>query len=156
MLNDETTRFLEGGCSLVVGMVTADGHPYATRAWGLEVVAAGRSVRMLIDAEEAADAARLAPGAALAVTAADVRTLYSVQLKGEAVSVEPLADHDRARAERFMDEFFGAIAAVDHMERAVVGRMVPAALAACTFRVTEAFDQTPGPGAGARLSPTRT
>ena len=51
----------------------------------------------------------------------------------------------------YCDAFFGDIVDTDGIDRAVVERMTPLGYVACTVAVEQLFDQTPGPGAGARL-----
>src|SRR5687768_7406530 len=82
---------------------------------------------------------------AVAVTGAEVRTLVSVQVKGTAVSLEPVTDDDLRRSAAFCDDFFGAVEAADNVSRALMERLVPADLWACTVEIAEAYDQTPGP-----------
>jgi hypothetical protein len=149
---DEPTRaFLEAGSALIIGTVDAGGQPHAGRGWGLDVVA-GMQMRLLLDASDAGTLAHAAAGGAIAVTAADVRTLRSVQLKGHAVGVEDATDEDRARSERYCEAFFTDILETDGTPRALTARMVPPDVVACTIEVDELYDQTPGPGAGAPLA----
>jgi hypothetical protein len=78
--------------------------------------------------------------------------LRSIQLKGTVTAVEPVTDEDHARAARFADEFFTAIHETDGTEVALVERMQPYDYVACTIVVDDLYDQTPGPGAGGRLT----
>lgn len=147
-LDDDLVPFLESGCALVIGSVSADGAPFAARGWGLDVLdpAAGR-IRLLV---AAADLPSLGP--AIAVTGASVRTLRSVQLKGTVEVVEERADAaDEERSARYRDDFFGTVADADGTPRATLDRLQPGALAALRIAVDELYDQTPGPGAGAAL-----
>jgi hypothetical protein len=59
-------------------------------------------------------------------------------------------DHERVAA--YCDEFFADIAATDGVPRELLERMVPPTFIACTVRVRESFNQSPGPGAGAPLA----
>jgi adenylate cyclase len=151
MFDTETTTFLQTGRSLIVATVGAHGAPHASRAWALTVLPDRRSVRLLVSADDATVAAHLRAGGRMAVTAADVRTLRSVQLKGHATPVEPATDDDRAVAERYIDRFFSEITDTDGTPRHLLDRFAPVDVAACVLHVEEAFDQTPGPDAGARL-----
>ena len=153
MLDASLTEFLEGGCSLIVATVTDDGAPHATRGWGLDVLDP-RTARILLPSHDTIALEGLAGGGPVAITAADVTTLRSVQLKGRATAVEPATDEDRVRAARHNDAFFADVTATDGTPRALLDRLLPAAYAACVLEVAEVYDQTPGPGAGAPVGGT--
>jgi hypothetical protein len=154
LLDDDVREFLEGGSSTIVGFVTADGVPFATRGWGSQIVGPAE-LRVLVGAGPLVAGGRgpiLAEPFAIAVTGADVRTLHSVQAKGVVVALEPPTAEDLERSARFCDEFFTAVRETDGIERERMDRLVPDDLLACTVEVDELYDQTPGPGAGARLA----
>jgi hypothetical protein len=151
VLDHETAALLTGGGALIVGAVDPRGLPYALRGWGLDVLEHDPlRVRILLDAHEHEAIDCLAPSRPVAVTAADVRTLRSVQLKGRSHGVDAAGPHDAARVDRYVDMFFGDIVATDGTPRAVLERILPdtAALVALTVAVDDHFDQTPGPSAG--------
>ncbi|MBA2279996.1 MAG: hypothetical protein M3527_00750 [Actinomycetota bacterium] len=155
MLDDDTRALLEAGSSTIVGLVDRAGEPFATRGWG-SVVLDGEPLRLrVLVGAGAFAAAGYHPGAearfAVAVTGAEVRTLVSVQVKGTAVALDEADDDDRRRTASFCEDFFGAVKATDNIDRALMERLVPADLWACTIEVDEVFDQTPGPRAGSRL-----
>jgi hypothetical protein len=153
VLAPETVTFLEGGCALIVGTASTSGEPHATRGWGASVVATDPlEIRLLIDADDAVAIECLSTTGAVAFTGADVPTLHSIQFKGTVSSVEPADDEDRARAGRFCDAFFGDVVAVDGTARMLLDRIVPRDFVACTVAITELYDQTPGPAAGASLA----
>lgn len=153
MFDPETSAFLESGCALVVGTVHADGEPHAGRAWGLDLVGPGATptMRLLLDADDTTTIELAAGGGAIAITATSVRTLSSVQLKGRSLGLASAAPDDAARARRYMDLFFADITATDGTRAELLERFEPTAFVACAIEVHERFDQTPGPGAGARI-----
>lgn len=157
VFDDETTAFLESGCALIVGTVAADGEPHAGRAWGLDVTRAGDEpqVRLLLDVDDARTVEHAAAGGAIAITATSVRTLRSVQLKGRTLGLEVASQEDGERAQRYIHEFFTDIWETDGTAAALTDRFVPIGFVACTVEVHERFDQTPGPGAGARVESSR-
>jgi hypothetical protein len=158
VFDDELKAFLESGCATIVGLVTRNGDPFATRGWGSEIDAARATVRVLVGAGALAAAGR-ATGEepfAIALTGGHIVTLRSVQAKGTAVRVEPPTDADLARSARFCDEFFEAVHVTDGTDRALLERLLPADLLAVTVEVDELYDQTPGPRAGAPLGGGRT
>ncbi len=154
MLADDTAALLEAGSALIVGTVAPDGEPHALRGWGADVLSRDPCrVRVLIDAHEERARADLAAGRPVAVTAADVASLWSVQVKGTSTGVETTADGDEARVRRYADSFFADIERTDGTPRAVLERMVPDAVVAFGLEVTDVFDQTPGPDAGRAVAP---
>lgn len=155
MLDEATTAFLHSGCSLIVGGLTPDGEPFATRGWGVRCDGDDR-VRVVVGA---ADLGRLAvdagPSRRIAVTGADVPTLRSVQLKGEVEGVDAAAAADLAQHRSFCDQFFADVHRTDGTARHLMERLVPADLVVLVVRVTQLFDQTPGPRAGRPLAAGR-
>ena len=155
MLSDDDQAFLEGGCALIIGTVAPDGAPQASRGWGLDVLGGG-SVRLLLDADDEQTIANVAETGSIAITAADVRTLHSVQLKGSVLATRAAAPAEVTRARRYTDDFFLDIHETDGTTYEVLERMVPSRFVTCDCRVDDWFDQTPGPGAGApvdRIAP---
>ena len=151
MIGPDLQALLEGGCALIVGTVGPDGAPHASRGWAADVTAPD-AVRVVLDGDDPILAAHLAGGARLAVTATDVPTLRSAQLKGRADEVAPVVDEvDLARIRRYCDAFARDILATDGTPTALVARLTPAHFVACRLAVEEVFDQTPGPAAGAPL-----
>lgn len=155
MFDAETVTFLESGCSLILGLVGATGEPVAGRGWGLTVLdaSAGR-LRLLVDADDDVATGLLVDSGRIAVTATDVRTMRSMQMKGRVVTAEVADDADLARAATYRDAFFGAIVETEGTPRTLVERITPAAFAVRVIDVDEVFDQTPGPRAGTSLEAT--
>lgn len=156
MVDPETVTLLQGGSALIVGAVAVDGAPYAARGWGLDVVGeAPCRVRLLVDAADDRLVELLGRGRPVAVTAADVVSLRSVQLKGTSQGVEPSDDPaDRDRLGRYVDAFYADIEATDGTSRAVLDRLTPDDVLAVGIEVADVFDQTPGPGAGRAVGST--
>jgi hypothetical protein len=160
MLNPEIQAHLEAGSAAVVGLVGLDDRPYATRGWGMDVIDADAGVVRLL--MRAVDLVPLGygpgdrPGVPVAVTASDVPTLFSIQLKGRLEAVEAAIDGDGARVDRYCDAFIDDVVGADRIRRQLMELWRPTgAMLACTIQVEELFAQTPGPDAGARL-PSRT
>lgn len=149
-------ELIAGGCALVVGLVTPDDDPYATRGWGLTPVPGSPGQFRLIFSSD--DSFAMPDGReehAIAVNVGDPRTTRSVQLKGRSGPPEPADSRDRAAYASYCDLFFTAVSDADGRPRHLLDRMRPPKVVACNFVVDEVFDQTPGPGAGARLSGSR-
>jgi hypothetical protein len=144
-----TAAFLEAGSALIVGTVDAAGAPHASRGWGMTVVHAETGqVRLLMDADDAQSATNLAETGAIAITAGDVRTLRSIQLKGQARDRAPATVRDRRWSDHFCELFFTAVHESDGVPRVFLERLRPLELVAWTVHVDELYDQTPGPRAG--------
>ena len=107
-------------------------------------------VRVLLDGSDLATVAHAAAGGPIAITAASVRTLESVQLKGRALEIEPAGEDDLVRADRYCGEMFTDIHETDFTPLELLVQLRPPSFVACTVLVDEAFDQTPGPQAGER------
>lgn len=139
--------FAADGRALIVGCVDDVGAPVATRGWGLRD--GGDHVVVFVDADDRPAMTCLAAGRRVAVTGADVRTFQSLQIKGVVDGVGPIDDDDRAEIERYIRLFLEAVVEVDGVSPTLVERVRPSTYVACRFKVLDAFDQTPGPGAGA-------
>lgn len=156
MLTDEARDLLEGGCALIIGLTRPDGAPYATRGWGLDVDGSETGARILVRELDLAPLGLQvgdAPDMPIAVTAADVRTLSSVQVKGTLYEVTPSLDLDVSRKDRYCDGFIEAIVDVDGIAQEVAERWRPSeALVRCWITFEELFVQTPGPSAGSSVA----
>jgi hypothetical protein len=154
MLEPDVVDLLESGCALLVGLVTASRTPFATRGWGLEVLAGGTRARVLVDTDDL-DRLGYADGATssmVAVTGCSVLTLRSTQIKGAIDTIEPAGRDDMQRSARYCNAFFDDVAVVDSIPRHLMERMIPSTLVACEFDIVEVYDQTPGPNAGAPVA----
>jgi len=153
VLAPENISLLEGGCGVIVGTVCSDGAPHVSRGWGITVISVDPAeIRLLLDVDDTLAAANLAANGRVAVTGGDIRTLHSIQFKGEATSVEAATDDDRRRAARYADDFFGNVHTVDGTPLELLHGLEPPDFTACRVRIAELYDQSPGPGAGTRLS----
>jgi hypothetical protein len=154
-MDDATVAFIEGGKSIVIATLGDDGLPLGSRAWGAAVVARQPiELRLLVCPDDAPTMANLRPGVPVALTISDVRTLVSLQLKGEVLGMEAATDADEAFHRRFLEEFLGEIHEVDGESMDKLEQWSARPLAACHVAVHELYDQTPGPSAGNRLTGT--
>jgi hypothetical protein len=153
VLAPDNISLLEGGCGVIIGTVARDGAPHVSRGWGITVVSVDPpEVRLLLDADDTDATANLAANGRVAVTGGDIRTLHSIQFKGEATAVEAATDDDRRRAEQYAHDFFGNINEVDGTPLDLLDGLEPRDYAVCTVRISELYDQSPGPSAGTRLA----
>lgn len=149
VLSPELAHRMESGMTLLVGTVGPGGRPFASRGWGIRVTdPAGGRIRVLVDAADAVTLGHLADGGRIAVTSADVRTFFSLQMKGRATALEEPTADDLAAADRWADAFFGAVASTDGYPRDRLEAWRPRRVVAVAVHVDHLFDQTPGPSAG--------
>jgi hypothetical protein len=154
LVDDALVELVSRGSAHVVGLTGVAGEPFATRGWGAVIDPGGPSGRVMIAGEDVDDLEQLdSPtdrlvGTTIALTAGDVRTFRTVQLKGPILGFEPCTPDDLAAAELYRETYFDAVMDVDFFARAMLERMIPATLVTVRFDVTATFDQTPGPGAG--------
>lgn len=155
MLTEDAKALLQGGSGLIVALTKADGRPFATRAWGCDLDDSGEGGWLLVRAVDMASfglEAGESPDIPIAVTASDIRTLFSVQVKGTLVEVASAADRDVDRKDAYCDLFIDAVVETDGTPIEVVERWrATDGLVRCRIAFREAFIQTPGPGAGAAL-----
>lgn len=151
MRSSDIPTIVDGGASLVVATVSEDGEPRAARAWATTVVdPEALRVRIAMAADDDVAVGNLATGT-IALTAADVRTLRSVQLKGRVMAVEPATAADLQRVVEHSDRFFDAVHETDGNPLPLLRRLLPHRVVAVELSVDEAFDQSPGSGAGEAL-----
>jgi hypothetical protein len=148
----DPVQLFESACSLIVGTVDGEGFPEATRGWDVQLLAGGGRLRVVVSDDSGGTVRNLRGASArIAITATQVMTLESVQVKGRVVEVSSPSDDDLSRVERFCDRFFAAVAAADGVPIAHLRRMTPRRFATLVMTADEVFDQTPGPRAGTRL-----
>jgi hypothetical protein len=109
---------------------------------------------LLLDVEDDRSIEHIADGGAIAVTATNVILLRSMQMKGHATDLEVASARDVERAQRYIEDFFANVHETDATTWERFECMLPAGYVACTVEVHERYDQTPGPGAGARIEAT--
>jgi hypothetical protein len=148
---DEFEAMIAAGAGLVVATVCPDGSPRVCRAWSVVAVdrVAGR-LRASVTADDAVTVDNLTAGP-IALTAANVQTLRSLQVKGRAVAVDLPTEDDLVEAERQTDVFFASVSATDGIPIELLRRIRPRRIVMVELQVDERFDQTPGPSAGAPL-----
>jgi hypothetical protein len=151
VLDDHTAAFLEGDCSLILGITLDDGSPCSSQAWGAQVTSRDPAVIRLVVAGRDAERLPDAVGRPLALTGADVPTLSSLQVKGRIIDSAAPTDGDFALAQVHTADFFDAVYRSDGEPVSLLRRMVPPTYWVWTVEVSSVFDQTPGPGAGSPL-----
>lgn len=153
-LDPGTIALLQGPVAVLVAGRDGDNVPTLVRAAGIRVAADGARVTVYVAAGRAGtllDDVR-ATGA-VAVVVNRPRTHESIQLKGGDAVAGPLGPDDPERVAAYRRAWVEELAAMgyaeDFAEALVEG--VPDELVAVRFTPSQAFSQSPGPGAGAPL-----
>ena len=156
MFASELMSMIEAGAGLLIGTVTADGAPRGVRAWAAWVVDPDEQrLRVVFTADDPVVVGSL-EGRKVAVTAANVRNLRSVQLKGRVISVEQPTPADLEITESQTACFFTAVHETDGNPIELLHVLLPSTWLALEMIVDEQYDQTPGPTAGTALQAGRT
>lgn len=153
MISVELAEFIESGISVLVGSRDARLRPDCLRAAGAFAdPALGELTVVLPKATSERTLANLRGNGRIAVTVTRAVDHRSLQLKGAVVEIRESTESERARIERYLE----ALA----LDWGMVGVPRKATLAlnywpSYTVRlaVESLFEQTPGPDAGARISP---
>ena len=150
-LDPAVVEFIHGGVAVGVATRDDDLRPEFARAWGPEVSADGRSLRLCVAAEGSRVRANLERNGAVAVGFSPPTIARAVQVKGVATRVGEPAAADLKRVERhvrlFVEEAERIGAPPELSQRMFVGT----GLVVVRLSIDEVFDQTPGPTAGRRL-----
>jgi hypothetical protein len=156
-ISDELKDWIEGGVSVLVGTRDAAMVPEITRAWGPQVRDDRNSLSLCVPlATSHKTLDNIANNGRIAVIFALPTTIRSVQLKGTCVETATPDATDLAAVERHREVFAAGnerIGVPRHRVETLWRRELETSPILVKLRclVEEAFDQTPGPGAGAPL-----
>lgn len=152
MISTDVGALFESGCSLIVGTVDREGRPEATRGWGAVVQDDEVRLRLFVERAAALTLENLVDPGVIAVTATDVPTFESVQVKGRVLEIVPTTEADHSCSVRHFEAFTAAIHSSDGTPFELLERIRPGDLVGLVVEILEVFDQTPGPGAGRSLA----
>ena len=139
------------GVAVVVATRAQDLRPAITRAWGPQLTDDGRRLTLCVEAPEgSATNANLIAGATFAATLSRPSTYSTVQLKGPLVDCHTPVAADLERVAAHLDAFLLDASTVG-LDPVIGRRMAGPGLMTVVMEVTERYNQTPGPGAGAPL-----
>ena len=93
----------------------------------------------------------LKPGAIVAVTATHPGTYVSYQVKGPVETIDRAEDCDVARGRLHIDRMLGLLNTLGSTRQQLSHMYTVDGLVRVRMRITEVFEQTPGPAAGARI-----
>ncbi len=140
--------------SIVIAARDANNVPSLFKAAACRVSADRRRVILFVDQQLGANVLRdLRAGSPIAAVFSEPATHRTIQLKGEYAEIGPATPADREYARERLESVVVHIAALDYPEAGIrcFFHFAPEQLVSVSFTPTAAFEQTPGPSAGARL-----
>jgi hypothetical protein len=144
--------FVESGPSMLVGTRDNELVPDAVRAVGLRVWPGSSQITVYLAATTSArTAANARASRRLAVTVSHPPTHRTYQIKGAVLDVRDADAEDRQVIEKYVDDFADVLASVG-LPRHITRRLACWPALAVDLDIEEVFAQTPGPGAGSRMS----
>lgn len=152
MLPDAVADALSGGGLGFVGLRDAAMMPQAHRAYAWELDADRAHVRFLVPLDFAAgfDEA-VADNGEGALTVTQPATAITYQLKGRIVATEPPSEADEQRARHYAKRVMAGLGELYGQDMSAYEDMVDSPYRVAVLAIREAFDQTPGPNAGAAI-----
>lgn len=155
LVPEDVVRLAGTGLAVIVGTRDGANRPELSRAWGLRVAADRTAIEVCVPLGSGARVLKnIAETRDVAVTLVQPTTYRSFQVKGNGVVVGDACAEDLERVDRHQRAFLDEVAAVGMAgpEAAhLYDRESVPGMATIRVTVESLFDQTPGPGAGARL-----
>jgi hypothetical protein len=151
-LTDDLIDFLQSGVSILVATRDAQLRPQCLRAMGATVDRArGIATLLLPEAVAEKTLAKLRDNGFIAITFSRPVDHRSIQLKGKCSGMRPCTDEERAMQERYRAAFAEQLQVVG-LPRAISMQVRCTPSVAVDVTIAELFEQTPGPGAGRRIT----
>jgi len=155
ILDEKEAASISGpSASIAVASRDTNNVPSLFKVSGCRVSSDRKRVTLYVDQQLAAAVVRdLRAGGPIAAVFSVPATHLTIQLKGKRADVGSVTPADREYVREHFDNIVAHITALDYPEDGVkcYFHFAPEQLVAISFTPTEAFEQTPGPGAGARL-----
>jgi hypothetical protein len=149
MIPDKLVEFIHGAVLAFVGTRDPQFRPAVTWAFGLRTSAATDEITAFVpDVEIAQTRSNLSQNGLVAVTILHPISHESYQLKGKLTAMRPTTDEERA-VQEIQRSKLGSL--LTNMLPGIAQGYILAPSTAISFKVEEAFVQTPGPGAGRPL-----
>ena len=154
LVSPELAALMRRRVSIIVGSCDAQQRPHLMRALGCRLSPDRRELTVFLAEVAGREVlADLRENRRIAVVFSEPSTDRTLQLKGEDARVEPAAAGDHALVQHYIECFADEIAMLG-FERELVKTLFahrPDELVAVRFTPGEAYEQTPGPNAGAAL-----
>lgn len=147
----DLVAFVEGGVSLLTGTCSRDRVPESVRSTGLRVWPCACKLTVLLPKATSEIAVEnLRENGRIAVTASQIETHRTLQVKGAVIAVREGDEDDRVVAQRYAPRLRKALAYVGIPEGVTRGLALWPAWAV-DVEIVHVFAQTPGPLAGLRM-----
>jgi Pyridoxamine 5'-phosphate oxidase len=155
-IGPEHAALIARGVSIMVGSRDSNLRPHLMRAVGCRLSADWRRATLLMPQGGGGQVlSDLRDNGRIAVVFSEPSSNRTLQLKGHDATVTPCGSDDAALAERYVQGFvaeIGKLGFAEEVARTILNR--DDAVVAVHFMIAEAFEQTPGPGAGEPLART--
>jgi hypothetical protein len=154
LLDESTAAFVEGGVSIIASSCDGRGGLSVVRALGCRVSSDRKTVTVLVPSPHPLlDGVQSSGRIAVAFTRPS--THQALQLKGEDARLSRRLEGDAQLNERYVRAFVSDVCPLGFTEELIraLTWSETESLQAVAFRPTAAFNQTPGPRAGAPLTP---
>lgn len=150
-MDDELAAFLESGLAIVVATRDGDLQPDGAVAWAVRVEEDRERLTLFMHPQAAREMLRNLERCPEIAVDLDLPTTHrACQLKGIHLSARPARDDERGLVERQVDAFSADLEGIGIPRALNPGwRIWPCT--ALEMRVTQLFEQTPGPGTGEPL-----
>lgn len=156
VIGPEQAALMRRRVSIIAATRDAQHRPHLMRALGCRLAPNRRELTLFLSTGACAELlADLRDNGRIAVVFSEPSTDRSLQIKGEGACIEPPAPGDAALVAHYVECFADEIAALG-FDRVLVKTMFhhePDELVTVRFVPREAYEQTPGPQAGARITP---
>lgn len=151
MLPPEVIEFLQGGLIMFLATRGADHSPESVLATAARVSADGRRLTVFVPEVLAATSrANVRDNGHAALTLSRVTDHRSMQIKGRMHGERPALEEEHRALEPTLERFAAEMGLVG-MPRSATARLVTWPSWALELRITELYEQTPGPRAGEPL-----
>lgn len=156
ILTEELVAFCEGPVGIIVAACDSSLQSSVAFAYGCRVAPDRSRVTITVLASQAEVLlADIRATARIAVNFARPTTSRSIQLKGHDARIEPVRAQDLAQVTAHTRAFTEELLPLREMSEAAMAALfgyTQEDLVAISFSPCDGFSQTPGPGAGARLT----
>lgn len=152
MIDAELAAFIEGQVMVVFAAADAAGRPMIGRAAGARCANSGEVDLFVSRARWGEVTDDLRVGSQIAATFSRPANYRTFQIKGVLTVIAPSGPSDLAAAARYIEAMTGSLLALGVLQSQVDQWLACDDMMTLRFRPGAIFAQTPGPGAGARLS----
>ncbi len=155
LIPPDLLAMMEKGVSAIVSSCSIDLRPSLMRAIGSDIAAGGKTITVYVSRPQSRQLLQdIASTGRISVVFSSPMTTRAVQVKGNSARVRSADDSDATVLQRYlksMEEEVAQVGFAPAFTRAMLAHK-PDEVVAISFEPGQAFDQTPGPKAGAPLS----